>query len=159
MRLKIFNKKKGLARRSFSEGGFTLIELLVVISIISVLTALSLPNFVASRQRARDTQRKSDVRQLQKALELYKQDQSPVAYPLDATWVSITCASPWTVSGIIYMNKFPCDPLSALRYSYTRNPSDSTRYTLYACVENKSDTDSAVQVSCASGKMYQVTEP
>ncbi len=139
--------------------GFTLIELLVVIAIISVLAALSLPNFVASRERARDTQRKSDVRQLQKALELYKQDQSPVAYPLDATWTSFTCASPWTVLSITYMNKFPCDSLSGLRYSYTRNPSDSTRYTLYACLENKSDTDGTVQASCTSGKMYQVTEP
>ncbi len=139
--------------------GFTLIELLVVIAIISVLAALSLPNFVASRERARDTQRKSDVRQLQKALELYKQDQSPIAYPLDATWSAIACASAWTVSGITYMNKFPCDPLSALRYSYTRNPADSTRYTLYACLENKSDTDSSVQAACTSGKMYQVTEP
>lgn len=139
--------------------GFTLIELLVVIAIIGVLTALSLPNFVATRERARDSQRKSDIRQLQKALELYKQDQSPIAYPADVTWNATACASPWTVGSNTYMNKFPCDPLAVTRYVYTRNLSDSTRYTLYACLENKSDTDSTTQVACSSGKMYQVTEP
>ncbi|MBI2404701.1 prepilin-type N-terminal cleavage/methylation domain-containing protein [Candidatus Gottesmanbacteria bacterium] len=139
--------------------GFTLIELLVVIAIIGVLTALSLPNFVATRERARDSQRKSDIRQLQKALELYKQDQSPIAYLADDAWNTTACASPWTVGSTTYMNKFPCDPLTVARYVYTRNPSDTTRYTLYACLENKSDTDSTTQAACASGKMYQVTEP
>ncbi|PIU36636.1 prepilin-type cleavage/methylation domain-containing protein, partial [Candidatus Roizmanbacteria bacterium CG07_land_8_20_14_0_80_34_15] len=57
--------------------GFTLIELLVVIAIIGSLSALFLPNFMAARERARDTQRKSDLRQIQKALEMHKQDQSP----------------------------------------------------------------------------------
>ncbi len=139
--------------------GFTLIELLVVIAVIGVLTALSLPNFVASRARARDTQRKSDIRQLQKTFELYKMDQSPAIYPTTAAFGALTCASPWTAAGVTYMNKFPCDPLTGTRYVYALNDSDSTRYTLYACLENPSDTDSTTQASCGSGKMYQVTEP
>ena len=139
--------------------GFTLIELLVVIAIIGVLTALSLPNFVLSRQRARDAQRKSDIRQVQKALELYKQDQSPITYPSNAAWAALTCSSTWTASNNTYMTKFPCDPLTATKYTYTLNPSDSTKYTLYACLENASDTDSTAQGACTSGKMYQVTEP
>ncbi len=139
--------------------GFTLIELLVVIAIVGVLTALSLPNFVLSRQRARDAQRKSDIRQVQKALELYKQDKSPISYPTSVVWSALTCGSPWTTGSNTYMNKFPCDPLTATKYSYTVNPSDSTRYTLYGCLENASDTDGVVQSGCTSGKMYQVTEP
>ena len=60
---------------------FTLIELLVVIAIIGSLSALFLPNFMAVRERARDSQRKSDLKQIQKAFELYKQDQTPTAFP------------------------------------------------------------------------------
>ena len=61
--------------------GFTLLELLVVIGIIGVLAALSLPNFMSARARARDGQRKSDLVQIQKAFELYKFDQPTPAYP------------------------------------------------------------------------------
>src|SRR3989339_1353879 len=93
---------------------FTLIELLVVIAIIGSLSALFLPNFMAARERARDSQRKSDLRQIQKAFELYKQDQTSAAFPAtlptaNQCWTSggsgATCPA-----GNIYMNKFPADP-------------------------------------------------
>ena len=54
--------------------GFTLVELLIVIAIIGVLSALLMANFIGVRQRARDAQRKSDLRQMQSALELYRSD-------------------------------------------------------------------------------------
>ncbi|MBI2195693.1 MAG: type II secretion system protein [Candidatus Levybacteria bacterium] len=61
------------------EKGFTLVELLIVIAIIGVLTTLLMANFIGVRQRARDAQRKSDLRQIQSALELYRSDQG--SYP------------------------------------------------------------------------------
>jgi len=51
--------------------GFTLIELLVVIFIIGVLSAVIFPNFTQMREKARDTERMTDVRQIQNALELH----------------------------------------------------------------------------------------
>src|SRR5579872_5421721 len=60
--------------------GFTLIELLIVLAIIGVLTGLLLANFIGVRERARDAQRKSDVKQIQTALELYRQDNG--TYPI-----------------------------------------------------------------------------
>jgi general secretion pathway protein G len=59
--------------------GFTLIELLVVIAIIGMLSALLVPNFMGARERARDAQRKSDLKQIQKALEMYRQDQTSLS--------------------------------------------------------------------------------
>ena len=48
-----------------------MVELLVVISIIGILATLVLANYNAARSRARDTQRKSDLKQYQTAIENY----------------------------------------------------------------------------------------
>lgn len=51
---------------------FTLIEVLVVISIIGILMSILVLNFEESRKRARDNVRKSDLKSVQLALEVYK---------------------------------------------------------------------------------------
>ncbi len=56
------------------KNGFTLIELLIVLAIIGVLSTLLMTNFIGVRQRSRDVQRKSDLRQIQSALETYRTD-------------------------------------------------------------------------------------
>ncbi|MFC1656706.1 type II secretion system protein [Patescibacteria group bacterium] len=59
--------------------GFTLIELLVVIAIIAILVVLIILALNAARMRARDSARKSDLRSVQTALELYNNDEE--SYP------------------------------------------------------------------------------
>jgi type IV pilus assembly protein PilA len=51
--------------------GFTLIELLMVVAIIAVLAAIAIPQFVAYRTRAIDTQMKSDLKNAAMAMESY----------------------------------------------------------------------------------------
>jgi len=53
---------------------FTLIELLVVISIISLLATVTLASLNDARASARDAKRVSDLKEVQKALELYYND-------------------------------------------------------------------------------------
>lgn len=149
------------SRFSFSKG-FTLIELLIVVAIIGILAALLTSNFVAIRERARDAQRKSDLRQLQSALELYRSDigSYPVtsnSYQLPNSVISGTgnCPSPgsFTYSSTTYMKKIPCDPLGASYYNtgdYYYS-SDGTNYTLAACIENVNDTDQNVTSTPPSG--------
>ncbi|MCL4375000.1 prepilin-type N-terminal cleavage/methylation domain-containing protein [Patescibacteria group bacterium] len=150
---------------TFKRDGFTLIELLVVIAIIGALSSLLVPNFMGARERARDNQRKSDLKQLQKAMEMYRQDQTDSSYPaslpaVDTTWTNAAGTT-------TYMNKIPKDPISGNAYYYARQRvvGDNLTYTLCACLENTADADSASgdcdgsTYQCSSGKKYVVTEP
>ncbi|OGK16850.1 hypothetical protein A2690_03690 [Candidatus Roizmanbacteria bacterium RIFCSPHIGHO2_01_FULL_39_12b] len=152
--------------------GFTLIELLVVISIISGLVALILPNFMAVREKGRDTQRKADLRSLQQALELYRQNQSPAVYPTGIPlpgqcWGSnggeVTCTG-----SVVYTKKVPGDPVlrsgdNPLNYYYT--PVSDTEYTLCACLDNTADQVGVAgdcndtDYDCPTDYKYEVTEP
>jgi general secretion pathway protein G len=144
--------------------GFTLIELLVVIAIIGMLSALLVPNFMGARERARDAQRKSDLKQIQKALEIYRQDQNPPAYPTAGPTANSfgSCGSQFG-STTIYMNKIPCDPLGPTPYYYLPDNNNLT-YTLCACIENKADSDATAgncSNTCPSSiiKNYIVNQP
>jgi type II secretion system protein G len=62
--------------------GFTLIELLVVIAIIGILATIVLVSLNTARQKARDSRRVSDLRQIALALEMYYDD--AITYPGDS---------------------------------------------------------------------------
>src|ERR1035437_6751662 len=138
--------------------GFTLIELLIVIAIIGVLATLLMVNFVGVRQRARDAQRKSDLRQVQSALEIYRSDNgsyhigtssvaelfacSPLPPPAACTG-SASCFGNNPSCTTIYMKTLPIDPsgLSSSTYNggnYYYSISNGN-YTLAACLENTGD--------------------
>jgi type II secretion system protein G len=53
------------------EKGFTLIELLIVIAIIGLLASIVMVSLSSARSKARDSQRRANLKQLQAALELY----------------------------------------------------------------------------------------
>ena len=118
--------------------GFTLIELLIVMAIIGVLAALIMSNFIGIRQRGRDAQRKSNIREIQAALELYRSDLSN--YPQDSQFTSCGKGIPLKDlnSPTIYMSTIPCDPLTGNPYQYKAT---GTTYTLVACLENSNDQD------------------
>jgi len=136
---------------------FTLIELLVVIAIIGMLSGLLLPNFMGARERARDTQRKSDLKQIQKAFEMYRQDQSPPSYPPSLP----AAGSEFSDNGNIYMSKFPTDPSPGKQYYYSVDNTTLT-YTLCACLENQSDPDASTDCTACNNtcsKCYVVKQP
>ncbi len=140
--------------------GFTLIEILVVVAIIAVLAAITVPNYLSARERARDAQRKSDLKQVQNALELYKDGQATLGYPAALP----TPGQPFTGTDsdggtITYLRKMPGDPIGT--YPYVYNQTSNITYTLTACLENKNDRQGIpCTISCVSGgKCIQLNEP
>jgi prepilin-type N-terminal cleavage/methylation domain-containing protein len=53
------------------QSGFTIVELLIVIVIIGILATLIIVTFSGIQQKARDTQRKTDINALQSHVEAY----------------------------------------------------------------------------------------
>ncbi|MFA6081715.1 MAG: prepilin-type N-terminal cleavage/methylation domain-containing protein [Patescibacteria group bacterium] len=110
--------------------GFTLMELLIVIMILGVLAALITGNFFTSLKKGRDAKRKGDLEQIQRALEMYYEDKK--AYPSALVFES-SLSDP--ISGKVYMQKVPNDPLSEKDYEYLST--DGSDYKIFACLENK----------------------
>lgn len=123
--------------------GFTLIELLVVIAIIGLLSTLAVVALGSAREKARDSKRLSDLKQVQTALELYYTDQN--AYPTAASGITlgdtstgneVLClnASGFGDTGCSnpYMGLVPADPGTG---SYTYTSADGTTYSITGTLE------------------------
>lgn len=125
-----------------SQRGFTLIELLVVIAIIGILTTVLMVNFIGVRQRARDAQRKSHVKQVQSAFELYRSDHTQ--YPCFGAGCASNNAN--IIDGMSvtlgsYLSDEVKDPLPNSSCSNYFISSSGSTYTVFTILENANDID------------------
>ncbi len=118
--------------------GFTLIELLVVIAVLGIVagTLFTVINPAKRIGQANDSKRKTDLAQIQKALEQFYQDNNG-KYPTTSSdyrivgfGEPISWGTPW--SG--YMNVLPSDPNAVKQYVYV-SLSNGQSYRLYASLD------------------------
>ncbi len=162
-----------LKNNTSSQRAFTLVELLVVIAILSVLVSVGLVSFRSSQARGRDAQRKSNLKQIANALELFYSDYGK--YPNDTLGLVQGCpydslagsgeACTWgsddfTDSKTIYFKTMPADPKAEFSYFYRiADPSSNQKFQLFAALENTQDkeclggdcSNSPVDYNCGTG--------
>lgn len=128
--------------------GFTLIELLIVMSIIGVLAGLVAGGFRTAQLRARDAQRKSDLKQISEGLELYFSDHNQ--YPDASGGKIVSCGSgtsvcdwgdEFTDGNTVYVKSLPIDPNPSQDYLYRLVGSNNQSFQVFAHLENTKDPD------------------
>ena len=143
-----------------SKLGFSLIELLIVIAMIGLLSSLLLANLQGARARARDAQRKSDLKQLKTALRMYYNDNQ--AYPLSDDTNHLIDGYDWSdqfSSTTVYMKNLPMDPIPTQDYYYSSSGDES--FDLYGCLENAGDSDGGscpASFCTTTNKCFHVSE-
>jgi prepilin-type N-terminal cleavage/methylation domain-containing protein len=143
------------SNRKMFGAGFTLIELLVVMVIIGILATVGLVAFASAQARSRDARRKSDLKQISTALELYYSDYG--AYPVSSGGKIKGCpsagagaaacdwggdSSEFTDNVTTYMRIVPGDPSKGYNYYYRTvavNSVANQGFQLFARLENTQD--------------------
>lgn len=140
--------------------GFTLIELLVVISLIGLLAALALVSYTGIQKQARDTQRKSDLRQYQTSLEVFANKNDGI-YPSRNSIYGVRCS--YRVCEDLGLTSCPEDPRYEDDTSFVyRYQSDGigggnisgTKYVLWGKLENATD----YWILCSDGRTGAVSQ-
>lgn len=139
-----FNNRNPHSLFPFGQAGFTLVELLIVIGVMSILlTAILLVlNPFAQIQKANDAKRKSDLSQVQKALETYYQDNGRYpAHSVSPVYRIIRLdgsTADWGTQFSPYMATLPKDPRGLYKYVYYASTNGQS-YWLYASLERSND--------------------
>lgn len=126
--------------------GFTLLELILVVAIVALLSVLGAVSVSAQRKKANDAKRRTDIHELQVALEGYYTDHGRYPDQLPAAGQPLVSVDGQTV----YLRSVPRDPKNVAPsiYVYNATPSgqaatyDICAYKLEAVPENPSGDES-----------------
>lgn len=112
-------------------------------TVLAALAALIMTNYPATQRRARDTRRKSDIKQYQTALELYNNNNN--SYPVWPSGNLATSAHCATLG----ITACPNDP-QAPTQNYGAS-STATQYVLWARLQQPASTPPTYFILCSNG--------
>jgi len=156
------------------KNGFTLIELLIVMAILGVLAAVVIVSFPAAARKARDSRRRSDLKQYQISLEAYANRNNGL-YPHSLLTGSTGEIHNYSTLCTLLGLTAPCpdDPangndicfengvnVKVCDYYYRDNGTvvgpSATQYVLYTTLERPIDQAHRIVVICSNGNVREV---
>ena len=158
-----------------NQSGFSLVELVVVIMIITSLTALGITSYSAVQRGARNTERKTDLKDLQVALEAYRAENG--LYPDTCNIAGTSCASsnalwfsglncnwnpriPW-IPGLApnYIEALPLDPRQNHVNSQRTVSNCNTNSTLNCYIYRSNGYDYKLSANCTPEGTMSANDP
>jgi prepilin-type N-terminal cleavage/methylation domain-containing protein len=128
---------------------FTLIELLVAISIIAILTAILLPNFMGTREKAKDAQKIQDLHALKNALRMYYNDNQN--YPIyDGSFGDESQNGCTDCLDVLVTGEY-IPTLSGIEYNYSSHSNNDGFWLWVDLDSGRGDEDIDSQVKCGIG--------
>ena len=140
--LRFKQKSNFIQNDNFSQKGFTFIELLIVVAIIGILGGMFLLTYPNATRKARDNQRRNDIKQYQTALEAYANRHNGL-YISTSGLMTSHCTS-------LSLGTCPDDP-SGVSYQYVAGASGLSYYVWAVLEQPDSDGNTEYFVTCSNG--------
>jgi prepilin-type N-terminal cleavage/methylation domain-containing protein len=126
----------------FGRNGYTIIELLIVITVIGGLAGLFLTTYPASQRRARDTKRRSDIKQYQAAIEVYAGSHNNLYFVPTSSDIKDSCTT-------LNLTGTKCVDDATNHYQIAAT---TTSYVVWAQLEQEDDSGNTVYfIACSNG--------
>jgi general secretion pathway protein G len=132
---------KSNSKQTASESGFTLIELMVVMTIIALLAAIAIPNYLKSVQKANEAVLKTDLQVMRQAISSYTVDKEKAPQGLD----DLVQAG--------YLKDIPTDPITHMKDTWITGQSD-TLMDINETAGGIDDVHSGAQTLASDGTSY-----
>jgi prepilin-type N-terminal cleavage/methylation domain-containing protein len=129
-----------------SKSAFTLVELLIVVALIGILSSMAVVTFTGSQKRARDAQRRSDLKQYQTGVEAYSLRSG--SYPIHQS--SAIVSQDAVCKTELKFVSCPVDPKSGWYNYYYISDAAGSSYAVWAQLEAVIST--TYLIFCSNGK-------
>jgi len=136
-----------------NSSGVTLVELMVVVGILSFLALMAILYLRSQTYKGKDARRKSDLHEIQVAVEEYEKDNN--CYPLP----NLVACDPGT--GLRpYIPQVPCDPESDASYYYDHEDNACPSwYRVYTTLGNEKDEDIVGSIGLMGDYNFYISSP